>query len=131
MQELAIFLAGIIVGVGLAAVIAFDRRTPVDGGPSVAPGLAASTTPTSASRDAASDLMDALATQAKGSHLTKRIVTHRYETLVEPSGLTIKLDGQTYHHLQDVPDPTIREQIQRTLSCLPAQITDPSTRLKL
>jgi hypothetical protein len=151
MYELAILLAGIVIGLALAALISVIRRTPVVGGPQAAmPGVPQPTQRDEADAAEASDgphLMrgtdfasptDAvpgisLVPSGKAGHLVFRKTTVKREVQVrlEPDGATLSVDGRTYRGLDEIEDPTTREAVKTMLEELPAAVPDPVRRAKL
>jgi hypothetical protein len=156
MHDVAILLLGVIVGLGLGVVISALRRTPVVGGPppmtneiresrsedgidagveataSAAiepiPTADAGATPTPS--DGLSWLPTAIPGQKK-LRFTKTFVKHRIETRVEPGGMSVTVDGTTYHGIDEIPDPETREHVRQTLGELSANVTDPVLKAKV
>jgi hypothetical protein len=153
MDELPIFVAGLIVGLVLAAIAALVRgRSVADLGSAEPPGASLGSAgpgrpapppptpggeriPDSIAGPGPALLEDSpgtsIQTTPQGLHLTRRIV-RRIGTRLEPGGqLTITVDGATYHHLEDIPDAATRDQVRATLDGLPAQVSDEAMREKV
>lgn len=105
-----------MLGFVLARVISAMRRTPVVGEPVVRAPAEATAAWTPEGRP--------------GIHLSKTIA-HRIKARVEQGGLTISVDDQTYHSLDEIPDAATREMLRKTLQEAPAQVTDPAKRAKV
>jgi hypothetical protein len=112
MVEISVFLAGVAVGLLLGLLLARTRRTetidPSTLGTKLFLGGAAAA-PAEASR----------------SRLGRRVVEQKIKAVVEPDGLTVDIDGQTYRHLEDIPDPALRERVRNLITGLPGSVTDP------
>jgi hypothetical protein len=67
----------------------------------------------------------------KKLRFSKTIVKHRIETRVEPGGMSVTVDGTTYHGIDEIPDPATRERVRQTLGELSANVTDPVLRAKV
>lgn len=144
MDALPAFVAGIAVGLVLAAALAWIRRgsvtdlnassvaatgarPPASASPDPSPDASSDASPGPVP-DPAADAGLALQRTPTGFRATRRIV-HRISTRLDPrDGLTIEADGQTYHRLEDVPDPATREQVRSILASLPGEIADPGQR---
>lgn len=154
MHDLTILLLGVIVGLGLGVVISTLRRTPVVGGPlpmtneirasrsddgidaGIEPGAAiepirtADPGATAIPPDGLSWFPTGIPGQKK-LRFSKTIVKHRIETRVEPGGMSVTVDGTTYHGIDEIPDPATRERVRHTLGELSANVTDPVLRAKV
>jgi hypothetical protein len=154
MHDLAILLLGVIVGLGLGVVISTLRRTPIVGGPlpmtneirasrsddgidaGIEPVAAIEPIPT-ADPEATAIPPDGLSWFPTGIpgqkklRFSKTIVKHRIETRVEPGGMSVTVDGTTYHGIDEIPDPATRERVRQTLGELSANVTDPVLRAKV
>jgi hypothetical protein len=154
MHDLTILLLGVIVGLGLGVIVSAVRRTPVVGGPSpmtqeirvarsddgigagIEPGAAIEPIPTAdpgVTPTPAGDLSwfpTGIPGQRK-LRFSKTFVRHRIETRVEPDGMSVTVDGTTYHGIDEIPDPATREHVRQTLSELSANVTDPVLRAKV
>jgi hypothetical protein len=154
MHDLTILLLGVIVGLGLGVVISTLRRTPIVGGPLPMTneihashsddGIGAGVEPAAAIEpippaDAGAtpipaDGLSLLPTGIPGQRklrFSKTIVKHRIETRVEPGGMSVTVDGTTYHGIDEIPDPGTRERVRQTLADLSANVTDPVLRAKV
>jgi hypothetical protein len=117
MHDIGLVLLGLIIGIGLSIVVTALRRSSVTdlgapGHSEIAPHL------------------DSSAPSAHGLHVTKTIKS-RVEARVTPDGLSAVVDGRTYHDIDDIPDPAIREVVRQTLSSLPATVSDPAMRSRV
>jgi hypothetical protein len=136
MQDLPIFVAGVVVGLLLAGAALWVRGRSVG---DLGAGMKSETagTPSDASAEAAPpDLAirpgTSVGVDRKGLHVTQTKVVRRVATRLEPGGrLTVTVDGQDYHRLEDIPDPATRDQVRATLESLPGQVTDPALREKV
>jgi hypothetical protein len=112
------FLAGLAIGIVIVIVLlSFRARRPSS--PTV-PGEAAhvlSTPPEIADRG--------------GIHLRHQVVKEKMIAKVTPDGLTVTIDGQDYHRLEDIPDQARAEQVRTLLASTTASVTDPTTRASM
>ena len=153
MHDLTILLLGVIVGLGLGVVISTLRRTPIVGGPlpmtneiraSRSDGIDAGLEPVAAIEPIPTADPEATAIPPDGLswfptgipgqkklRFSKTIVKHRIETRVEPGGMSVTVDGITYHGIDEIPDPATRERVRQTLGELSANVTDPVLRAKV
>lgn len=142
MESLPAFVAGVVVGLVLAGAVAWIRRGSVTdlGGPTGSgqtgsgqpmPMVAGDPPAEGGSPLAAMAPGTAFEQTTRGFRSTKTII-RRVGARLDPSGqLTIDVDGQTYHRLEDVPDAATREQVRAVLAAVPAQVQDPDKRAKV
>jgi hypothetical protein len=137
MDALPAFVAGIVVGLVLAGVIAWIRRgsvtdlgSPGMASPPVQPSPPPATSDTSSAAGFHVEGNPSLSLQRTPTGFRgTRTIVHRVAARLDPrDGLTIEADGETYHRLEDVPDLGTREQVRSILASLPGQIADPSQR---
>jgi hypothetical protein len=112
------FLAGLAIGIVIVIMLLiFRSRRPPS---STAPGEAARVTPTPP------DIAD-----HGGIHLRHQVVKERMVAKVTPDGLTVTIDGQDYHRLEDIPDQARAAQVRALLASTTASVTDPTTRASM
>jgi hypothetical protein len=58
------------------------------------------------------------------------VVSEQMSIQVAPDGLTVSLDGQTYHGLAALPSER-RDEIRTLLRAMPETITDPTIRARV
>lgn len=110
------FLAGLAIGIVIVLLIVRSRRGPS----STSPGrgaLVTTTPPQPADR--------------RGFHLRRQVVQERMVAKVTPDGLTVTIDGQDYHRLEDIPDQKRAAQVRALLASTTASVTDPTTRASM
>jgi hypothetical protein len=116
------FVAGTVFGVVVGLLIARLWRKP-DTTPAgmdadeVSP--AESVSPIQQSRDEEGRL-----------HLRREVV-RKTEAKLTPDGLSITVDGQEFHHLEDVPDRAVADRMRALLASTAASTTDPTLRAKV
>jgi len=141
-QDLPIFVAGVIVGIVLAGAAFLIRGRSVGSlGATAADGPASEVRSPSGAPAASADApLAALGIEPESSsgfgrpglHLTRTKVVRRVAARLKPGGrLTVTVDGQEYHRLEDIPDPAARDQVRTILESLPAQAGDPALREKI
>jgi hypothetical protein len=118
MVEISVFLAGVVVGLLLGLLLARTRRTET---------IDASTLGTKLFLGGAA----AAPAEAARSRLGRRVVEQKIKAVVEPDGLTVDIDGQTYRHLEDIPDAALRERVRSLITGLPSSVTDPDLRARV
>lgn len=111
------FLAGLAIGIVIVIVllIARSRRRP-------------SATPSGEGQVGTSTHEVA---DHGGIHLRRQVVKERMVAKVTPDGLTVTIDGQDYHRLEDIPDPALAAQVRTLLASTTASVTDPTTRASM
>jgi hypothetical protein len=107
--DLGVFLAGAIVGLVVGLLLGRIRSTGA---------LATSGTVEPGSG-------------RRGFNLTRAVVQREVETRLDPNGLTVVADGQTYHRLEDIPHAGLREQVRKNLVNLRESVSDPETRARI
>jgi hypothetical protein len=116
------FVAGTVFGVVVGLLIARLWRKP-DSTPAgmdadeVSP--AESVSPIQHSRDDEGHL-----------HLRREVV-RKTEAKLTPDGLSITVDGQEFHHLEDIPDRAVADRMRALLASTAASTTDPTLRAKV
>jgi hypothetical protein len=136
-SELPVFIAGLIVGLVLGLGIARLRKTTTLGAITMSPpasrastGVAATTTdeakPAIPGRQG---LLTRLASDLAGMEDDERhvVISEQTSIRIMPDGLTITIDGQTYHGLAAVPADR-RDEIRAYLRQMPESIKDPELR---
>jgi hypothetical protein len=139
MEELPVFVAGILVGLVLAAAaVALRRRSVVDldGAPQrPEPARAVASSPDLPDEAGAAlgdPLTSSVETTPRGLRFAQTKVLRRISARLEPGGrLAITIDGQEYHNLEDIPDAATRDQVTVIMKSLPGQVTDPTVREKV
>jgi len=110
------FLAGLAIGIVIVALIIRARRRP--NASSAAGGAQATSRP--------SQIAD-----PGGIHIRRQVVKQRMVAKVTPTGLTVTIDGQDYHRLEDIPDPKLAAEVRTLLASTTASVTDPTTRASM
>lgn len=112
------FLAGLAIGIVIViALLIFRSRRPSR---PTAPGEAAHVMATPP------DIGD-----RGGIHLRHQVVKEQMIAKVTPDGLTVTIDGQDYHRLEDIPDQARAAQVRTLLASTTASVTDPTTRASM
>jgi hypothetical protein len=137
MSELPMFVAGLIVGLVLGLVIARVRQTETVGSKTFARSLRAGSrppeTPTTIHPDGRRlGLLARLGSDLAGLEQDERhvVVSEQMSIQVAPDGITVSLDGQTYHGLAALPSER-RDEIRTLLRAMPETITDPTIRARV
>jgi hypothetical protein len=116
------FVAGSVFGVVVGLLIARLWRKP-DTTPTgmdadeVPPGDSVS--PVQQSRDDQGHL-----------HLRREVV-RKTEAKLTPDGLSVTVDGQEFHRLEDIPDRAVADRMRELLASTAASTTDPTLRAKV
>jgi hypothetical protein len=115
------FLAGLAIGLAIVIVVLIvrSRRRGM-----TSPGEGAQVT--SASPTSTPEITD-----HSGLHLRRQVVKQRMVAKVTPDGLTVTIDGQDYHRLEDIPDPARAAEVRTLLASTTASVTDPTTRASM
>jgi hypothetical protein len=115
------FLAGTIFGVVVGLLIARLWRKPV-------------TTPSGMNAvDVSSTSAPSPITQSReehGLHLRREVI-RRTAAKLTPEGLSVTIDGQEFHRLEDIPDRAVAERMRALLASTAASTTDPTLRAKV
>jgi hypothetical protein len=118
------FLIGLAFGILVGLLLARIRQSGDSSSPTIAP--IGSPTPS----DGRSSLLGGLARRT-GSGPTRIEVERRIETKLTPEGMTITVDGQTFHRLEDIPDHALADRVRQLLVSLPSSVEDPAARAKI
>jgi hypothetical protein len=113
------FLAGLAIGIVIVIVLLIFRSR-------------RSSAPT-APREAAHVMSTPPAIADHGGiHLRHQVVVkEQMIAKVTPDGLTVTIDGQEYHRLEDIPDQARAAQVRTLLASTTASVTDPTTRASM
>jgi hypothetical protein len=117
------FLVGLAFGILVGLLIARVRQS----GDS-SPTMARIGSP--APPDERSSILGGLARRT-GTGPTRIEVERRIETKLTPAGMTITVDGETFHRLEDIPDPALADRVRQLLVTLPSSVEDPAARSKI
>jgi hypothetical protein len=121
-------LAGVLIGLAIGVVVGLliARIRPSGDAP---PSRVATISPPGPPDSRSSVLGDLGRRAGFGS---KRIeIERRIETRLTPEGMTITVDGETFHRLEDIPDHAVAEQVRQLLVTLPSSVEDPTERAKI
>lgn len=127
MLDVLSLAVGIAIGVGLTFLAVWARRSSV-----TSLGAAATRAALLAvAPDGPPPSLDAPELEATPGGSTHRIV-RQIKTQIGPNGaMTIVVDGTSYRHLDDIPDPRIRDQVRTILGTVPADVADPANRQRV
>ncbi len=113
------FLAGLAIGVVIVVVLLIVRSRRQPGPTPPADGLPPKPTPPQSADHG-------------GIHLRHQVVVNeRMVAKVTPDGLTVTIDGQDYHRLEDIPDQARAAQVRTLLASTTASVADPTTRASM
>jgi hypothetical protein len=118
------FLIGLAFGVLVGLLIARIRQS----GESTSPTIARITSPTPP--DARTTVLGGFARRT-GIGPGRIEVERRIEAKLTPDGMTITVDGETFHRLEDIPDQAAAERVRQLLVTLPSSVEDPTARAKI
>jgi hypothetical protein len=137
MSELPVFVAGLIVGLALGLVIVRVREIDTAGSKTFAGSWRTGSRPPETPMTIRPDvrrlgLLARLGSDLAGLEQDERhvVVSEQMSVQVAPDGLTISLDGQTYHGLAALP-PERRDEIRTLLHAMPETIKDPTIRARV
>jgi hypothetical protein len=110
------FLAGLVIGIVIVLLLIRSRRR--SSATSLGEGGHVTSTP--------SQIAD-----HREPRLQRQVVKERMVAKVTPDGLTVTIDGQDYHRLEDIPDPKMAAEVRTLLASTTASVTDPTTRASM
>jgi hypothetical protein len=65
-----------------------------------------------------------------GLHLRREVIRKTTAKLT-PDGLSLTIDGQEFHRLEDIPDQAVADRMRALLASTAASTTDPALRAKV
>ena len=120
---LAAFLIGLAFGILVGLLIARIRRSDDSASPKI-------DTSSPASQAARTSVLGNLGRRS-GIGPRRIEIQRRIETKVTPEGMTITVDGETFHRLEDIPDHAVADQVRQLLETLPGSVEDPAARANI
>jgi hypothetical protein len=118
------FLIGLAFGILVGLLIARIRQSGEASSPTIAQ-FGSATPP-----DGRSSVLGGFA-QRTGSGPARIEVERRIETKLSPEGMTITVDGETFHRLEDIPDHALADRVRQLLVTLPGSVEDPMARARI
>jgi hypothetical protein len=118
------FLIGLAFGILVGLLIARIRQSGESSSPTNA--RFGSGTPPAAPSSILGDFA-----RRTGSAPARIEVERRIETKLTPDGMTITVDGETFHRLEDIPDHALADRVRQLLVTLPGSVEDPMERARI
>ena len=115
------FLAGTTFGIAVGLLIARLWRRPV----ATPSGINASDV---SSTSAPSPIIQSR--DEHGLHLRREVI-HKTTARLTPEGISVTIDGQEFHRLEDIPDRAVADRMRALLASTAASTTDPRLRAKM